>query len=105
MSVTIPVSAFTAIANGQTVSGSARRNQAIYYRLSIPEGARDLVVESNSTPVTSLFVRYDKQPTQYAYNCNSEANNATQSCKLLTLIAGDWHIQVLGTRRQRATSR
>ena len=96
MSVTIPVSAFTAIANGQTVSGSAKRNQAIYYRLSIPEGARDLVVESNSTPVTSLFVRYDKQPTQYAYNCNSEANNATQSCKLLTPIAGDWHIQVLG---------
>ena len=93
--MTIPIYAFTTMANGQSVSDSVARNQSSFFRIYVPEGMTEMVVTTTGNADANLFVRYDKQPSTYSYNCRSIVVGSTyETCRITTPLVGDWHIMV-----------
>ncbi|MFN7826569.1 MAG: fibronectin type III domain-containing protein, partial [Acidobacteriota bacterium] len=95
-SVTVPSFNFTTISNNVSVTSSVSRSASRFYKINVPEGMAELIVETSGTFDPNLYLRIDRQPTEVAYNCRSINSGATERCRILTPVPGDWHIMVLG---------
>jgi hypothetical protein len=95
-SVTVPSFNFTTISNNVGVTSSVSRSASRFYKINVPEGMAELIVETSGTFDPNLYLRIDRQPTEVAYNCRSINSGATERCRILTPVPGDWHIMVLG---------
>ncbi|NDD63326.1 MAG: hypothetical protein EBZ36_05020, partial [Acidobacteria bacterium] len=94
-SIVMPSFDFVPLSNGQSVTDVVSRNQSKYYRIYVPSGATELLVQTTGNNNVHLYVRFERQPNITA-NCRSEGANSTEQCRLVTPNPGDWHIQVLG---------
>ena len=94
-SITIPTFNFEVLSNGQPSSNAVGRNQSKYYRIYVPTGASELLVQTSGNNNVNLYVRYERQP-QITANCRSEGSTSAEQCRLVSPNAGDWHVQVLG---------
>ncbi|MFM8392605.1 MAG: fibronectin type III domain-containing protein, partial [Acidobacteriota bacterium] len=95
-SILVPVNSFTNLTSSQSSSDSVSRSSSKYYKLYVPEGATQLIVQTTGTGDVDLYLRSDTQPTRFTYGCRSIASNSTERCAISAPKSGDWHILVYG---------
>ncbi|PND39308.1 peptidase M14 [Paucibacter aquatile] len=91
-SKTVSVAADTTpvLNNGQSVSNlSGSTGSWRFYRVLLPQGARNLVVStSGGTGDLDLFVRYGQAPDAGSYDCLKESGGNNETCNLPTPTPG-----------------
>ena len=91
-SKTVRVAADTTpvLSNGQSLSGLAgSTGNWSYYRVLLPQGARNLVVNtSGGTGDLDLYVRYGQAPDAGSYDCLKESGSNNETCSLPTPTPG-----------------
>jgi fibronectin type 3 domain-containing protein len=98
-SVTIPVSAFTPIENGESVTRQVVRNGSLFFKIYLPSGVTELEAVLDGSSRVELYVLRDRQPTNSTYNCRAVGTSTTKICRISSPppSAGDWHILARST--------
>lgn len=96
VSLILPDNSFTNLSNAQSVSDSVSRSGSKYYKLYVPAGASQLVIQTTGTGDVDLYLRADNQPSRFIYSCRSIASNSTERCAISAPKSGDWHILIYG---------
>lgn len=98
-SVTIPISTFTSIENGESLTRQVGRNGFQYFRVYVPPGVTELEATLIDSTRVELYVLRDRQPTTSVYNCRVLTTSTTRFCRILSPppSAGDWHILIRST--------
>jgi len=97
--VTMPIFSFVPVGVGQTVSGSITVGRSQFYRISVPQGVLQLLIQSSGTGNVDLFVRHATQPTRNNADCRSVNDTTAERCVFYAPAQGDWHILVYGNAR------
>ena len=97
--VTMPIFSFVPVGVGQTVSGSIMVGRSQFYRISVPQGVLQLLVQSSGTGNVDLFMRRATQPTRNNADCRSVNDTTAERCVFYAPAQGDWHIMVYGNAR------
>ncbi|NDD65711.1 MAG: hypothetical protein EBZ36_17315, partial [Acidobacteria bacterium] len=82
--------------NGIPVNSSLHANRYDYYRLSVPFGATQLLIQTYGSGNSDLYVRYGSLPGLYKFDCRSTLNTSSDRCVFSYPQAGDWFIMVYG---------
>jgi fibronectin type 3 domain-containing protein len=98
-SVTMPIYSFVPLSTGQTTSGSIILGRSMYYRISVPEGALQLLAQTNGSGNVDLFMRHGTQPTRNTADCRSTNDTTAERCVFFAPAPGDWYIMVYGNAR------
>lgn len=99
VSVTMPIFSFIPVGVGQTVSGSIILGRSQFYRISVPQGVLQLLIQSSGTGNVDLFTRHATQPTRNIADCRSVNDTTAERCVFYAPAQGDWHIMVYGNAR------
>lgn len=97
--VQLPIYNFLLFNNGRTVSNSVPTNRQQFYRLTVPYGATQLLVQTNGTGNADLYVRFGKLPELNRFECRSILDSSADRCVFSYPQAGDWYIMVYGNSR------
>ena len=90
--VTMPIIAFTPLENGVMLPDTVGRYRLRYYRINVPAGASELLVQTKGSGSTEMYLRLGLQPTNFYYNCRSLSDTTNNRCYILNPTPGDWHI-------------
>jgi hypothetical protein len=96
VSLVLPGNSFANLNNAQPASDSVSRSASKYYKLYVPTGASQLVIQTTGTGDVDLYLRADTQPSRFIYSCRSIASNSTERCAISAPKSGDWHILIYG---------
>jgi fibronectin type 3 domain-containing protein len=99
VSITMPIFSFVPVGVGQTVSGSVVIGRSQFYRISVPQGVLQLLVQTSGTGNIDLFTRHAFQPTRNNADCRSVNDTTAERCVFYAPTPGDWHILVFGNAR------
>ncbi len=74
---------------------SASTGNSLYYTLSVPAGASNLVFNmSGGTGDADLYVQFGNQPTDSSYICRPYLSGNTETCTIAAPSAGTYHVRV-----------
>lgn len=90
--VTMPTFAFTPLENGVMLPHTVGRYRLRYYRINVPSGASELLVQTKGSGSTEMYVRNGLIPTNFYYNCRSLSDTTNNRCYFLNPAPGDWYI-------------
>ena len=90
--VTMPTIAFTPLENGVMLPHTVGRYRLRYYRINVPSGASELLIQTKGSGSTEMYVRNGLQPTNFYYNCRSLSDTTNNRCYFLNPPSGDWYI-------------
>ncbi|MGA1368433.1 MAG: pre-peptidase C-terminal domain-containing protein, partial [Blastocatellia bacterium] len=97
VSIQLPINAFFLLNNGIPVNHTVGQNRAMYYRIHVPIGATELLIQTKGGGSNALFVRYGLQPSSLYFNCRSLSNTSNNRCLFPNPTPGDWHVMVVST--------
>ena len=97
--VQLPIYNFILYNNGRSVSNSVPTNRQQFYRLSVPYGATQLLVQTSGTGNADLYVRFGRTPELNRFDCRSILDSSADRCVFSYPQAGDWYIMVYGNSR------
>ena len=97
VSVLMPLFDFTPLANGVMIPHTVGRYRIRYYRINVPIGASELLVQTKGIGSTAMYVRYGSQPNNFFYNCRSLSDTTNNRCYFQDPEPGDWHIMLTST--------
>lgn len=101
--VSMPINAFTVIENGVMIPHTVGRYRLRYYRLSVPSGASELLIQTKGIGSTEMYTRTGLQPTNFFHNCRSLSDTTNNRCYFLNPTPGDWHILLTSSTQQGST--
>lgn len=79
----------------ETVSGQA--DEAVVYRIEVPEGAHDLrVMAARGTGTASIFLDYEAVPTRSSYRRSATRPGPSKGVRVLTPESGTWYVSLIG---------
>lgn len=84
------------LTNGQSVSGSLAAGQQSNYKITVPSGSVQLLVNMTGTGDADLYVKYGSAPALLNYDCRPYSSTANEQCLISSPHAGDWFIMVNG---------
>lgn len=95
-SVTIPISAFTPIENGEVLTQQVGRSGSQFFRIYLPPGVTELEATLEGSTRVELYVSHQRQASTNFYNCRLLASSVVRTCRISSPPpnAGDWHILV-----------
>lgn len=85
-----------ALTNGQSVSGSLAAGQQSNYKITVPSGSAQLLVNMTGSGDADLYVKYGSAPTLPNWDCRPYTSTANEQCLINNPQAGDWFIMVNG---------
>lgn len=97
VSIQLPINAFFLLDNGIPVNHTVGQDRALYYRINVPIGATELLLQTKGGGSNALFVRYGLQPSNLYFNCRSLSNTSNNRCLFPNPTPGDWHVMVTST--------
>lgn len=97
VSVLMPLFEFTPLENGVMIPHTVGRYRIRYYRINVPIGASELLVQTKGIGSTAMYVRYGPQPNNFFYNCRSLSDTTNNRCFFQDPEPGDWHIMLTST--------
>ncbi|CCQ11895.1 Bacterial leucyl aminopeptidase [Pseudoalteromonas luteoviolacea B = ATCC 29581] len=82
--------------NGVTKTGLAGNAKAqLFFSLEVPSNASNLRFStSGGTGDADLYVRYGQKPTLQTFDCKSTTSSSNETCEIINLQAGTYHIMV-----------
>lgn len=98
--VTMPIIAFTPLENGVMLPHTVGRYRLRYYRINVPIGASELLVQTKGSGNTEMYVRHGQMPTFFYYNCRSLSDTTNNRCYFLNPAPGDWYILLTSNTQQ-----
>lgn len=101
--VTMPIIAFTSLENGVVIPHTVGRYRLRYYRIHVPIGASELLIQTKGIGSTEMYVRNGLQPTNFFHNCRSLSDTTNNRCYFLNPTPGDWHIMLTSSTQQGST--
>ncbi|MFM8394040.1 MAG: pre-peptidase C-terminal domain-containing protein, partial [Acidobacteriota bacterium] len=85
--------------NGVPVNSSLHLNNYEYYRVSIPYGATQFLVQTIGSGDSDLYVRYGSVPGLFKFDCRSRLDTSSDRCVFSYPQAGDWYIMIYSNSR------
>ncbi|MAL02790.1 MAG: peptidase S8 [Arenimonas sp.] len=74
---------------------SATTGNSLYYTLSVPAGASNLVFNmTGGSGDADLYVQFGSQPTDSSYICRPYLNGNNETCTIAAPSAGTYHVRV-----------
>ena len=95
--IQLPINAFFLLNNGIPINHTVGQDRALFYRIHVPIGTTELLVQTKGGGSNALFVRYGLQPSNLYFNCRSLSNTSNNRCLFPNPTPGDWHIMVSST--------
>ncbi|WP_426754699.1 PPC domain-containing protein [Myxococcus sp. Y35] len=90
-----------ALSNGVPVEGlhGSADTWSCTYTLDVPEGAADLVFESEGIAAgAAVYVRHGSAPDSSAYDCKSSGSYYQGTCHIPQALAGTYYVRLYGVR-------
>lgn len=84
------------LTSGQAVSDSVTWDQQKAYRITVPSGATQLLVQITGAGDADLYVKRGSQAGMNAWDCRPYAGGSNEQCPFSNPQAGDWYIMIHG---------
>jgi subtilisin family serine protease len=94
--VRMPTIPFRVLANGELHQAAVMRGDGLYFRIYIPEGTSQLLVQTRGSGDVDLYLASGTQPSQSNFVCRSVSFTAQEQCLIPSPAVGDWHLLVYG---------